>query len=43
MATVVAGSGVGCQAAMVVVAGQRSCNGEGVACVHAREVGVTLM
>ncbi len=43
VATVVAGSGVGRQAAMVVVAGWRGCDGEGAACVHAREVGVTLM
>ena len=42
-ATVVAGSGVSHQAATVVAAGWRSCDGEGAACVHAREVGVTLM
>ena len=42
-ATVVAGSGVGRQAAMVVAAGRRDCDGEGAACVHAREVGVTSM
>ncbi len=43
VATVMAGSSAGCQVAMVVAAGRRSCNGEGVACIHAREVGVTLM
>ncbi len=41
--TVVAESGIGRQAAMVVVVGQCGCDGEGVACVRAREVGVTLM
>ncbi len=43
VATVIAGSGIGHQAATVVAAGRRGCNGEGAACVHTREVGVTLM
>ncbi len=37
------GSGISHQAAMVVAAGRRGCNGERAACVHAREVGVTLI
>jgi len=41
--TVVVESGIGHQAATVVATGRRSCDGEGVACVHVREVGVTLM
>ena len=41
--TVVVGSGVSHQVAMVVVAGWRGCDGEGAACVCMREVGVTLM
>ena len=41
--TVVAGSGVGHQVAMVVVVGQHGCDGEGAACIRVREVGVTLM
>ena len=43
VATVVVGSGIGRQAAMVVAAGQHGCDGEGAACVHTREEGVTLM
>ncbi len=43
VATVIAGSGIGHQVEMVVAVGWHSCDGEGVACVHAREVGVTLM
>ncbi len=31
------------EAATVVATGRRGCNGEGVACVCAREMGVTLM
>ncbi len=42
-ATVIAGSGISHQAATVVVAGRRGCNSEGAACVHVREMGVTLM
>jgi len=41
--TVVVGSGVGHQVATVVAVGQHGCDSEGAACVHAREVGVTLM
>ncbi len=43
VATVIAGSEVGHQVATVVVVGRRGCNGEGAACICAREVGVTLM
>ncbi len=43
VATVVVGSSIGHQVATVVVAGQHSCDGEGVACICVREVGVTLM
>ena len=43
VATVIAGSGIGRQAATVVAVGRRGCDGEGAACIHAREVGVTLM
>ena len=31
------------EAATVVAAGRRGCDGEGAACVRAREMGVTLM
>ncbi len=31
------------EVATVVVVGQHGCDGEGVACVHTREMGVTLM
>ncbi len=43
VATVIAGSGIGRQVAMVVAVGRCGCDGEGAACVHMREVGVTLM
>ncbi len=42
-ATVVVGSGVSRQVATVVAAGRHGCDSEGAACVHTREVGVTLM
>ncbi len=43
MATVVARPGVGVEAATVVATGRHGCDGEGVACVCAKEMGVTLM